>query len=350
MTQTATAPTVESDRMRKLPLWKRLAARPEIGAAIAAIVVFSFFAIQSPVFRSPDGIANWLYPASTLGIMAVAISMLMIGGEFDLSAGVMTGTAGLVTAVVAVRFEMNIILGLAVSLLVAILIGTINGLLVVKGKLPSLIATLATFLLLQGINLGGIKLLTDTTQISGLSRAGGYDIVQSLLGSTVTIGDAEFPISIFWWIGITAVATIVLMKTPFGNWVFAVGGDKVAARNTGVPVARTKMALFLYTSCSAWFVGNLVTVKLDAVQATTGIGVELIYVVAAVIGGTLLTGGFGSAVGAAIGALIFGMAQVGIIYLGWDSDWFKAFLGAMLLLAVATNSFVRRSALGGGGR
>jgi simple sugar transport system permease protein len=123
-----------------------------------------------------------------------------------------------------------------------------------------------------------------------------------------------------------------------------VGGDDVASRNVGVPVRQTTITLFMLTSFAAWFIGNTQIVRLTSIQAQAGFGQELIYIVAAVIGGCLLTGGFGSAVGASVGALIFGMTSQGIVYAGWDADWFKFFLGAMLLLAVLANQYIRRFA------
>jgi simple sugar transport system permease protein len=160
----------------------------------------------------------------------------------------------------------------------------------------------------------------------------------------VTFVGSEFRIAILWWLLFTALASWVLLKTRFGNWVFATGGDEVAARNVGVPARRTAITLFMTTAGAAWFVGTTLAVRLTSVQANAGIGNELIYIVAAVIGGCLLTGGFGSAIGASLGALIFGMTQLGIVYLRWNADWFYFFLGAMLLLAVLANRLVRRYA------
>ena len=156
--------------------------------------------------------------------------------------------------------------------------------------------------------------------------------MHDLFASTLTIGSASFRVTILWWVIVTLAATYLLQRTAFGNWIFAVGGSAEAARKVGVPVARTKVILFMMTSASAWFAGTLLLVRLDSVQATAGVGQELIVVTAAVIGGCLLTGGYGSAIGAALGSLIFGMTQIGIVYAGWDADWFKTFLGVMLLL------------------
>ncbi|MBB3085126.1 ABC transporter permease [Geodermatophilus sabuli] len=308
------------------------------------MVIFTFFALQSSVFRSLSGVANWLDPASTLGIMAVAVALLMIGGHFDLSAGVMTGTTALTVGIVATEFGQHIWVAIAAALVVALAIGFLNGWLVTRTGLPSFIITLGTFLMLQGLNLGLTKLFTGTVSAGGIASAGGYGSAEWVFASRLEVAGVEFRVAILWWVLFTALATWVLLRTRFGNWVFATGGDEVAARNVGVPARRTTITLFMTTAAAAWFVGTTLAVRLTSVQANTGIGQELIYIVAAVIGGCLLTGGFGSAVGASLGALIFGMTQLGIVYLRWDADWFYFFLGVMLLLAVLANRLVRRYA------
>jgi len=311
---------------------------------VGAVVVFAFFAIQSPVFRSARGVANWLDPASTLGIMAVAVALLMIGGHFDLSAGVMTGTTALTVGVVAVEFHQNLWVAIGVALLIALAVGFFNGWLVTRTGLPSFIITLGTFLMLEGLNVGLTKFFTDTVSVGGIDDVPGYASAEWVFASRLSVGGTEFRVAILWWLLFTALATWVLLRTRFGNWVFATGGDDVAARNVGVPARRTTITLFMTTATAAWFVGTTLAVRLTSVQANTGVGQELIYIVAAVIGGCLLTGGFGSAIGASLGALIFGMTQLGIPYLHWDADWFYFFLGAMLLLAVLSNRLVRRYA------
>ena len=339
-----TAVTTADERVAQVGLLRRLLIRPELGAVVGAIAVFTFFATLSPVFRSVDGIANWLDPASTLGIMAVAIAMLMIGGEFDLSAGVLTGTSGLTLAMLSTVYGFDVWSAMLVGLVLCLTIGFLNGFLVIRTKLPSFIITLGTFLMLQGINLGVTKAITNSVQISGIATVPGYGLAHALFASTVPMFGVQFRVAIFWWLGVTAVATWVLLRTKAGNWIFAAGGNAPAARSVGVPVARTKIALFMTTAFAAWLVGTILALRITSVQANTGIGQEFIYIIAAVIGGCLLTGGYGSAIGAAIGAVIFGMADKGIVYAGWDSDWFKFFLGVMLVLATLTNNLVRRYA------
>jgi len=339
----ATASPID-ERITDIGRLRRVLVRPELGSLVGAIIVLVFFAAQSGVFRSPAGVANWLDPASTYGIMAVAVALLMIGGEFDLSAGVMTGSIGLVVGILSTKYNWNVWLAILVALIFAIAVGFFNGYLVVRTGLPSFIVTLGSYLMLQGLNLGITKHLTGTVQVTGISASDGFRSAHFLFASAVVIDGTHYKISIVWWIAITALATYLLLRTRSGNWIFSVGGDPGAARNVGVPAGRTKVALFVGTSCAAWLVGTMTVLRLTSAQANSGIGNELIFIVAAVIGGCLLTGGFGSAVGASLGALIFGMVSAGIVYVGWDADWFKFFLGAMLLLAVLANRLVRRYA------
>jgi simple sugar transport system permease protein len=332
------------ERLVKPRLWDRLVVRPEIGALLGALLVFLFFSIVTGQFLSPLGVANWLDDASTLGIMAVAVAMLMIGGEFDLSAGVMTASTALVTAIFATQVGLSVWFALLLSLIFALAVGAINGWLVMRTGLPSFIVTLGTFLALQGLNLGVTRLITGTVQVSGMRATDGYESAGLLFASTIDIGGTAFQISILWWVVFAAIAAWVLVRTRFGNWTFAVGGSSLSARAVGVPVVRTKIALFMTTAFAAWIVGSINILRNASVQANQGIGLEFQYIIAAVIGGCLLTGGFGSAVGAAIGALIFGMARQGIVYAQWNSDWFMLFLGVMLLAAVLVNNTFRRRA------
>ncbi|MBF6146676.1 ABC transporter permease [Nocardia nova] len=344
MTDTATVSEATAPAAIRPSLLNRLIVRPEIGAGLGALVVFVFFAVITDRFLSPLGVATWLDDASTLGIMAVAVALLMIGGEFDLSAGVMTASTALVTAMLAVHAGWNVWFGLGVSLLFALAVGALNGWVVMRTGLPSFIVTLGTFLALQGLNLGVTRLVTGTVQVSGIRSAPGYASAGWVFAATTNLGDARIQASVLWWIAVTAVATLVLVRTRFGNWIYAVGGSLPSARAVGVPAARTKILLFMGTAFAGWIVGSCNLLRFASVQANQGVGLEFQYIIAAVVGGCLLTGGFGSVLGAAIGALIFGMARQGIVFARWDSDWFMLFLGVLLLAAVlVNNAFAKRA-------
>lgn len=335
---------VADERLANISLAARLLRRPEIGALLAAIVVAIFFWTQSSLFLQLDGIANWTDVASTIGIPAVMVALLMIGGEFDLSAGVMTGTAGLTMGVLATEVGMNIWFAIGLTLLGATAIGFLNGYMVMRTKLPSFIVTLATFFILQGANLGVTKLITDQVTVSGIDLAAGYESANKLFGGS--FGANDFRVTVLWWIAITILATWVLTRTRTGNWIFGVGGDANAARNVGVPVARVKIGLFMATSFVCALTGIMVALRLASTQAGQGVGEEFQYIIAAVVGGCVLTGGFGSAIGAALGATIIGMAFIGIQFSGWNTDWRFLFLGVILLVAVLVNNYIRKRAEG----
>ncbi|MGK4584292.1 ABC transporter permease [Kitasatospora sp. HPMI-4] len=325
-------------------------SRPELGALLAAVAVFVFFAVAAESFLRPASIGTVLYTASTIGIMAVPVALLMIGGEFDLSAGVAVTTAALTSSMVSYQFTAITWVGSLVSLAVALGIGALNGWLLARTGLPSFIVTLGTFLMLTGANLGVTKVISGTVSTKSIADMQGFASCHWLFASQFTVGGLTLKATVWWWLGLMLLGSWVLLRTRFGNWIFAVGGDAAAARAVGVPVARTKIFLYLGVGFCAWVLGQHLLFSFDTVQSGEGVGNELIYIVAAVIGGCLITGGYGSVVGSALGALIFGMTSKGIVYAEWNPDWFKFFLGAMLLLAALLNHWVKRRAERGPGK
>ena len=338
------AQPVADERLANISLMSRILRRPEIGALLAAIVVAIFFWTQNSLFLQLDGIANWTDVASTIGIPAVVVALLMIGGEFDLSAGVMTGSAGLMMGILATEVGMNIWVAIVLTLIAATTVGFLNGYMVMRTKLPSFIVTLATFFILQGVNLGVTKAITNQVSVSGIDLASGYESANKLFGGSFSSHD--FRITVLWWLVTTALGTWVLTRTRIGNWIFGVGGDANAARNVGVPVARVKIGLFMTTSFVCALTGIMIALRLASTQAGQGVGEEFQYIIAAVVGGCVLTGGYGSAVGASLGATIIGMAFIGIQFSGWNTDWRFLFLGVILLVAVLVNNYIRKRAEG----
>jgi simple sugar transport system permease protein len=326
------------------PLMTRLLARPEIGALIAAIVIYIFFFLVAPAFRSAEAFSTILYASSLIGIVAVAVGLLMIGGEFDLSAGVAVVTYALTAAMLDYQFNFNIWVGVLLAMILSLSIGFINGFLVVRTGIPSFLITLGTFFVLQGVNLGVTKLVTGAVSTQNVSDMEGFDSDKAIFASSFDIFGVTVKITVVWWLLFVLVATWTLNRTRIGNWIFAVGGNPASARAVGVPVNRVKIALFMGVGFLAWFSGMHQLFAFNTIQAGGGVGQEFLFIIAAVVGGTLLTGGYGSAVGTALGAFIFGMTQQGIVYAGWDPNWFKAFLGVMLLLAVAVNLSVKKFA------
>ena len=365
---TATMPA-RDERLKETSLGKRLMARPELGAIAGVVLVFLFFAVvaRGTGMFSTLGVITFLDVSAQLGIIAVAAALLMIGGEFDLSLGSMIGFAGVVIAVPATLWGWPLWACILLAFAVAIAVGAINGIIVIRTGLPSFIVTLAGLFILRGLTIGLTRLLTGRTQVSGLKPLVEQDplapLFSGLVGRPAFVWMAQqgwidagpdgtplvqgIPASVVWWIAITALATWILLRTRVGNWIFASGGDANAARNVGVPVASVKISLFVATAVAATIFACVQTMGAGSADVLRGTQREFQAIIAAVIGGCLLTGGYGSAIGAAFGALIFGTVQQGIFYTGVNTDWFQVFLGAMLLVAVLFNTYVRKKATGG---
>ncbi|WP_329302402.1 ABC transporter permease [Streptomyces sp. NBC_00659] len=347
MTATAPAPAPgpETDeRLLKTSPLRKLLSRPELGSVVGAVAVFLFFAVFADSFVRAASLSTVLYSASTIGIMAVPVALLMIGGEFDLSAGVMVTSSALISSMFSYQMTANVWVGVVVSLFATLAIGVFNGVMLTRTDPPSFIITLGTFLMLTGMNLGFTKLISGTVSTKSISDMEGFSSAKDVFASTITIGGVDFKITILWWLVLVAVATWILLRTRVGNWIYAVGGGEEAARAVGVPVGKTKIGLYMGVAFGAWISGQHLLFSFDVVQSGEGVGNELIYIIAAVIGGCLITGGYGSAIGAAVGALIFGMVSKGIVFAEWNPDWFTFFLGVMLLLATLLNHWVRKRA------
>lgn len=348
MTQQATPATTpgapQQEQVRTRSPLRRFLLRPEMGSAIGAVAIFVvFFAIAEP-FRSANALSTVLYASSTIGIMVVGVGLLMIGGEFDLSTGVAVVTGALAASMFSYELNLNVWSGALLSLALMLLIGFVNGFLVTRTKIHSFLITLGMMLVLYGLNLFVTKLVTGQVASEGISDMDGFDSGEAVFASSIPIGGVNVRITVLWWLVFVAVATWVLLRTRVGNWIYAAGGDPESARAVGVPVTATKIGLFMTVGFCAWFSGMHILFAFNTVQSGGGITNELIYIVGAVIGGCMLTGGYGTAIGAAIGALIYGMTNQGIVFAGWDSNLVKFFLGVMLLLAVMMNMWVRKQA------
>ncbi|CAN5730512.1 ABC transporter permease [soil metagenome] len=326
---------------------RKMLLKPEMGALAGAAAVWMFFAIVAGDrgFLNARGTASYLEVAAELGILAAAVSLLMIGGEFDLSLGSTIGGCGMIAALVASEYGHNLWLGIGAALLFAIVVGMANGFLVLKTGLPSFIVTLAMLFMIRGATTGMTLRVTNRTQVGGLRDLPGYDTASSLFANEFSLFGANFAGSIVWWLGFTAIAAWILLRSRFGNWITGSGGNVQAARNVGVPIERVKILLFVGTAVSAWLLAMIQIINAGSADVVRGEFKEFYAIVAAVIGGTLLTGGYGSVIGGALGALIFGMVQQGIVYAGVDGQWFDFVLGAMLLIAVLVNRFVRMRAV-----
>ncbi|MFE9612449.1 ABC transporter permease [Streptomyces sp. NPDC006012] len=343
-TPPASGPGGRDGRTAERSLALRILARPEVGVFLGAVAVLVFFLVAAPAVRQGGSMATVLYQSSTIGIMALPVALLMIGGEFDLSSGVAVVSSALTASMLSYQLTLNVWVGVIVALVVSLAVGAFNGWMVVRTGLPSFLVTLGTFLILQGVNLAVTKLVTGNVATDDISDMDGFDQARKVFASSFDVGGVQVKITVVWWLVFAALATWVLLRTKYGNWIFAVGGNKDSARAVGVPVNFTKITLFMAVGLGAWFVGMHQLFSFNTVQSGEGVGQELIFIAAAVIGGCLLTGGYGSAIGPVFGAFMFGMVNQGIVYAGWNPDWFKAFLGVMLLGAVLINLWVQRTA------
>src|SRR5216684_654167 len=226
MSQTVTLGSrpVADERIARRSWVSQLFSRPEIGSLIGAIVIYIFFFVVAEPFRQATSLATMLYASSTIGMMAVGVALLMIGGEFDLSAGVAVTSASLTAAMVSYELGLNLWVGVFISLIVALGVGALNGYLVVRTGIPSFLVTLGTFLILQGINLAVTKIVTGNVATPSIANMEGFGSARAIFASEWNVGGALLRVTVLWWIVFVVAATWVLLRTKIDNWIFAARG------------------------------------------------------------------------------------------------------------------------------
>ncbi len=355
-TTTAAPAAPGSDRLRQLSLAQRLLSRPATGALIIVVFVWVVFAAitlsrGSTAFISLAGTLNYLDVAAQVGIIATAVALLMIAGEFDLSIGSMVGFAGIIMGIGVTIWHLPVWLSILLAMALATVFGVINGIIVVRTGLPSFIVTLATLFIIRGASSVLTSIVSPITYIPIDPVLIASDPLASIFAWNFPIrledgATTSIQVSIIFWILIAVVGIYVLGRTRFGNWIAGVGGSGAAARNLGVPVARVKIALFALTGLSAAILAAIQTTRFTSADILRGTGYELDAITTAVIGGSLLTGGYGSVAGTALGALALGMARQGIVFADINADWYKIAIGTLLLIAVVLNNWIRRKFAG----
>lgn len=360
------------ERVKAIPAWRRALIRPELGGMCGTVIVFVFFllfAFDSGMF-APQGIMNWTVVSAQFMIIAVGACLLMIAGEFDLSVGSMIGFAGMMIAVFGVVLAWPMWMAILITFAMCIAIGALNGWIVIRTGLPSFIVTLAFLFILRGFTIFIPQTLESKTIIGGIRDAAEGDWLAPIFGGKIGqsvftwMGDAGLietfsrgnregqpvidglPMLVVWAILLIIFGHILLTKTRFGNWIFASGGDAEAARNSGVPVNKVKILMFMFTAFCACVFATCQVMEFGSAGADRGLLKEFEAIIAVVIGGALLTGGYGSVIGAALGALIFGVVQQGLFFAGVESSLFRVFLGLILLGAVVLNTYIRRMITG----
>ncbi len=360
------------ERIKETSRFRQWLIRPELGGICGTILVFMFFfltASDSGMFRI-DGVMNWTVVSAQFTIIAVGACLLMIAGEFDLSVGSMIGFAGIIIAILVTTVGLPMWLAIILTFVLCTALGAVNGWLVIKTGLPSFIVTLAFLYILRGLTIFASIATTRKTIIGGLREHAEGDWIAALFGGKVFTGLFQWmgtngyidtftrgtkqgqpvvegiSMLVIWAIILIVFAHILLTKTRFGNWIYASGGDAQSARYVGVPVNRVKILMFMFTAFCATVFATCQVMEFGSAGADRGVLKEFEAIISVVIGGALLTGGYGSVIGAALGALIFGVVQQGLFFAGVESSLFRVFLGVILLLAVILNTYIRRMITG----
>ena len=362
----------EDERVKEISRFRKAMIGPELGAIAGTILVFMFFfavAHDTGMF-SPEGVMTWPTVSAQFIIIAVGACLLMLAGEFDRSVASLIGFAGIVIAITSVSWGWPVWLSIITAFILAISIGALNGYLVIKTGLPSFIVTLAFLYILRGLTIFGAIFTTRKTIIGGVREAAEGDWLAPFFGGKIFTGLFQWladlglldtfsrgsrvgqpivegiPMLIVWALALIVFGHILLTRTKFGNWIYASGGDAQAACYVGVPVNRVKILMFMFTAFCATVFATSQVMEFGSAAADRGLLKEFEAIISVVIGGALLTGGYGSVIGAALGALIFGVVQQGLFFAGVESSLFRVFLGIILLLAVILNTYIRRMITG----
>ena len=315
------------------------ARRPETGSLIGFVVVFIFFAsLGGSVFMGAPGWSSWLNIAAEVGIIALPVGLLMIAGEFDISVGSIVPASSMMTAMLAGHYDLPALVAICGGLGIGLLIGFINGILVTRTTIPSLIVTIGVMFAVMGLTLGFAVLIKGSTSVSYVPAP----MAKALLGQFINF---MFNVSIFWWLGFAAVFFYVLHVSPIGNWIFAVGGDRESARNAGIPTSRVTIGLFMASGFCAAFVGVAQVMTYQQAQVAGGQAFIFNSIMCVVIGGVLLTGGAGSIIGILLGTMTFAVVNQGVFFASLDPNVGSIIVGALLLAAVLSNDTFRALAL-----
>jgi len=315
---------------------RRLIARPEFGPLILLVLeIFVFWAIN-PDFLSPLNIGNTLAFTVELGLIALAMTLLMTSGEFDLSVGSVFGFTPVLMWTFVNGGLMPMEVGFVIAMVTAAFIGLVNGWFVTKLKIPSFLVTLGMLLVVRGTALFITNGFPQRTW-----NAGGHWLAEVLVGDFY-VGPFRIYMSLFWFIAAVIILGYVLNRTRVGNWIQAAGGNPGAARARGVKVDRTKVALFILCSTLAGFAGIISSVRTSAANPNSGMGYELEVIAMVVIGGTALTGGRGTIIGTVLGIFILRVMRNGIVLIGVPGLAYNIFIGAIILGMMALHSWLER--------
>lgn len=303
----------------------------EAGVLLALICVVSVFAIISDSFLSIETASAIVTTSTEIGIIAIGATLLMIAGEFDLSIGSTFALCGMTFALLTTTQGMNSYGAFIIALVLGALVGLFNGIITLKTKIPSFITTLGTMMIIRGV----VLIVTDGFPIAALSNDG----LIGILGSEWFFG---FKNSLVIWVVLSAFAIYLLNFHPFGSIIMATGGNVEAAFSMGIKVTSAKIFCFVTSGVLAALAGVIQFSHLMSLSPTAGEQYELRAIAIAVIGGTALTGGFGTIVGTMLATVIMGVLASGLVQAGVSTYWFRALVGMILVLAVIMNTSFKR--------
>jgi simple sugar transport system permease protein len=335
MTETLLEPASASQPTESIPLLQRLIARPEFGPFILLMIEIVIFTAINPAFLSQTNISNLLAFTPELGMIALAMTMLMTSGEFDLSVGSVFGLTAVVMWTLYNTGATSLEVGFLIAMGVAVLIGYANGWFVTKLRIPSFLVTLGMLLVVRGSAL----YLTD-----GFPQ-GRWEADSPLLGilaGEITIGSLRIYSTLIWFILFAIILGYILTQTKAGNWIQASGGNALSARARGVRVSRTKIMLFILTATMAAFAGIASSIRVSTANPNSGTQYELEVIAMVVIGGTALNGGRGTIIGTILGVLILRLMRNGIVLIGVPGLAYNIFIGAIILGMMALHSWLER--------
>lgn len=307
--------------------------RKEISVATILVGTITFFYSIQPVFLSPSNVDVLLRITPELGIVALGITLLMIGGEFDLSVGSVFGFIPMFT-ILLIENGVHPILAIVSGLLLAAAVGLVHGVVTVKTGIPSFITTLGGLLIWRGVSLavtGGLpKYMTMPEEIAFL-----------FTGKIAPFTHMQM----VWFFALAGFFYYILERTKFGNWIYATGGKKEVARAMGVNTDHVKIILFILSSLMAGLGGIIQSMRLGQALPNQGDGLEFDAIAVAVIGGTSLFGGSGTLIGTVIAEYLSRIIENGLIIIRAPSYYFRLYIGLVIIIAVTVNVYILRRSI-----
>ena len=315
--------------------WRGLTASPQFASLVILFIVLVAFSIANANFLSPLNISNMMAFLPELGIMALAMTLLLTAGEFDLSVGAVFALGPVIVMLLAQTAGVDIGVALLIGLVVCIAIGAINGIIVTKIGISSFLVTLSMLLVVRGAAL----YITQGFPLKAWNQPGFF---VTLLAGSFEVGPFRLYTSLWWFIGLTLLSAYLLNYSKAGNWISAIGSNRSAAVARGVPADAVKIWLFILASVLSGLAGMISAFRISAASPVAGTGYELEVIAMVVVGGTALTGGRGTILGTIVGAFMLRAIRNGIVLVGVPGLAFNIFVGAIILVMLILHALIQK--------